>query len=99
MIEIDKDQLYPIIFEPVYKEVMWGGGNLAAVMGRQLPKTEEPIGEAWEICDRPEIESVVSNGPLAGPGIKELVSHFGKTSSATPQGRTLPPHGQDHRRR
>lgn len=78
MINIDKDQLYPLIFEPVYKEVMWGGSKLSTVMGRQLPPTSEPIGEAWEICDRPEIESCVSNGPLAGVSIHELIEHFGK---------------------
>ncbi len=78
MINIDKDQLYPLVFEPVYKEVMWGGSKLSTVMGRQLPPTSEPIGEAWEICDRPEIESCVSNGPLAGTSIHALVENFGK---------------------
>jgi len=75
---IEKDELYPLIFEPVYKEVMWGGNKLSTVLNRELPPTAEPIGEAWEICDRPEVESVVANGPLAGANIRQIIEHYGK---------------------
>lgn len=78
MIAFDKDELYPMIFEPYYKEVMWGGNKLKNVLKRPLPSEGTPIGEAWEICDRPEAESTVANGPLTGVSINELVRNFGR---------------------
>lgn len=75
---IDKDELYPFIFEPVYKQVMWGGNKLPEVMKRDLPKLDEPIGESWEVCDRPEVESVISNGAMAGLTIHQVIEHYGK---------------------
>ncbi|OGV56092.1 MAG: hypothetical protein A2X49_07735 [Lentisphaerae bacterium GWF2_52_8] len=75
---IDKDKLYPLLFEPIYKKVMWGGKSMGPVLGRKMPKTKQPIGESWDISDRDEDNSIVSNGPLAGASINELVSHYGK---------------------
>lgn len=70
---------YPLCFEPYYKPVMWGGGNLAKVLHREMPaNTADPIGEAWELCDREDVSSVVTNGPLAGKTITELVQQFPK---------------------
>ncbi|MDD5260427.1 MAG: class I mannose-6-phosphate isomerase [Methylacidiphilales bacterium] len=41
--------------QPVYQERIWGGSNLKELFGRELP-TGKPIGEAWELCDRPEAQ-------------------------------------------
>ena len=78
MIDFDKDALYPLLFEPAYKQVLWGGHRLAEKFGRPLPPDGPPIGESWEICDRPEFESPVVNGPLKGTTLRELVDAFGK---------------------
>ena len=68
---------YPLLFQPYYKPVMWGGGNLAKVLHRALPENAaEPIGEAWELCDRDDVQSVVLNGALAGKTITELVRNY-----------------------
>jgi len=75
---IDRDQLYPLLFEPLYREAMWGGTMLAEHFGRQLPHTEEPIGEAWELADREEAVSVVANGPLAGISLRDLLAEHGR---------------------
>ena len=61
----------PIRFIPVYMERVWGGREFSARLGRELPGTR-PIGEAWEIVDREEAQSVVSDGPLAGKTLHEL---------------------------
>ena len=75
---MDQNHLYPLCFQPYYKPVMWGGGNLKKVLNRTLPEnTSDPIGEAWELCDREDVQSVVLNGPLAGKTITELVQNYG----------------------
>jgi len=61
----------PIRFAPLYMERVWGGRELARRLGRGLPGTQ-PIGEAWEIVDREEAQSVVADGPLKGKTLHEL---------------------------
>ena len=78
MVNLDKDALYPLLFEPACKQVIWGGHRLAEKYGRTLPANGAPVGESWEICDRPEFASPVSNGPLKGVTIRELVEKFGR---------------------
>src|SRR5208337_1058078 len=58
------DVLYPLIFQPVFKERVWGGRRLAQLYHKPLPPGV-PIGESWEISDRPGDASVIANGPLA----------------------------------
>jgi mannose-6-phosphate isomerase len=66
--------LYPLIFHPIFKERVWGGRNLARLYGKALPP-KVPIGESWEISDRPEGVSVIANGPLAGKDLRWLMRH------------------------
>jgi mannose-6-phosphate isomerase len=61
----------PLIFEPVFMERMWGGRRLESEFGKKLPP-QRPIGESWEIVDRPEAQSIVRNGPLRGKTLHEL---------------------------
>ena len=72
MTTLSKDELYPLLFEPMYRRTPWGGSKLAGVLHRELPGEEGPFGEAWDICDREGAESVVANGPLAGATLHEL---------------------------
>jgi mannose-6-phosphate isomerase len=60
-------------FEPIYQERVWGGRGLEAFLGRRLPGAS-PIGESWELVDRPEAQSVASGGPWAGKSLRELVA-------------------------
>lgn len=61
----------PITFTPLYQERVWGGREFANRLGRNLPGTQ-PIGEAWEMVDREEAQSVVSDGPLRGKTLHDL---------------------------
>jgi len=45
-------------FEPLAQERIWGGQNLAAGFGRNLPAGKK-IGETWELVDRAEAQSRV----------------------------------------
>jgi len=62
-----------IQFEPIYQERVWGGRGLATFLGRKLPGVT-PIGESWEIVDRPEAQSVVTAGAWAGKTLHDLMT-------------------------
>jgi len=62
----------PITFKPLYMERVWGGRRLESVYGRSLPDPRAPFGEAWEVVDREDDQSVVSSGSLAGKSLHEL---------------------------
>lgn len=61
----------PLTFQPLYMERIWGGRRIGSLPGRTLPP-ERPIGESWELCDREDAQSVVSEGPYAGTTLHEL---------------------------
>jgi len=68
-------ELYPLRFNPVYKNYLWGGYNIITKYRRS-----EPAGiyaESWEVSDRLDGMSVVRNGPLAGHTLREMVQRFG----------------------
>src|SRR5258707_9778136 len=56
---------YPIIFDPIIKERVWGGRRLEDLYGKAAPPGVL-TGESWEATDRPEGVSRISNGPLVG---------------------------------
>ena len=66
--------LYPFTFQPIFKERVWGGRNLERLYGKPLPPGV-PIGESWEISDRPGDVSVIANGPSAGKDLRWLMEH------------------------
>ena len=59
-------------FQPIYQERVWGGRRLTSFLGRALPPGP-PIGESWEIVDRPEAQSVVRGGPFNGTALRTLI--------------------------
>ena len=61
----------PITFSSLYMERVWGGREFSTHLGRTLPGNQ-PIGEAWEIVDREEAQSVVSDGPQKGKTLHHL---------------------------
>jgi len=69
------ESLYPLIFEPRFKERVWGGRRLETLYGKRLPP-RVPIGESWEIADRPGDESIISNGPFAGRTLRWLMQEY-----------------------
>lgn len=69
-------QAYPYKFEPIYKEKIWGGRNLARLFGRSLPEGK-PVGESWELADLVEGVSAVANGPAMGTSLTDLTRALG----------------------
>jgi mannose-6-phosphate isomerase len=59
-------------FDSIYQERVWGGRELAESFGRALP-AGRLVGESWEIVDRPDAQSFVRSGPLAGQSLRGLI--------------------------
>jgi mannose-6-phosphate isomerase len=68
-------ELYPIKFEPVLKEKVWGGNSLAKKYGK-IGSSSGLIGESWEISAIQDNLSVVSNGFLEGNNIEEIIEVY-----------------------
>jgi mannose-6-phosphate isomerase len=70
---LNKPTLYPLKFEPILKEKVWGGDKLAQFFGKQdLNKT----GESWEIsCVKGDV-SIVANGNLKGKSLLNLIQEY-----------------------
>lgn len=59
--------------KPLYQDRVWGGRALESALDRTLPP-DRPIGESWEIVDRPEAQSVVSGGKHDGKTLREVIA-------------------------
>jgi mannose-6-phosphate isomerase len=69
-----KSFLYPLKFQPILKDKIWGGQKLKAILNKNsdLPN----IGESWEISDVEGDASVVINGKLKGQSLKQLLEIY-----------------------
>lgn len=68
--------MYPLIFQPIYKDRIWGGRELERLYGKKIP-ADKPIGESWEVSDRPGDASIIANGPLADKNLRWLMENHG----------------------
>jgi len=64
-------KLYPLQFEPILKERIWGGTKLKSVLNK--PITSDITGESWELSTVEGDVSVVSNGEFKGKSLTELI--------------------------
>lgn len=63
---------YPLLFEPIIKERIWGGTKLRDILHK--PIVSEISGESWELSTVPGDVSVVANGVLAGNDLNAVVA-------------------------
>lgn len=69
-----KYQLYPLKFQPILKDKIWGGQKIKSILKRDSNLSK--IGESWEISDLEGDTSVVTNGMLQGESLKELLEYY-----------------------
>ncbi|MBN2787146.1 MAG: class I mannose-6-phosphate isomerase [Paludibacteraceae bacterium] len=67
--------LYPLKFEPILKQRIWGGTNLKKLLHKNYADNQS-IGESWELSGMLGDESVVVNGSLAGNTLNELLEVY-----------------------
>ncbi|AUC80840.1 type I phosphomannose isomerase catalytic subunit [Lacinutrix sp. Bg11-31] len=65
---------YPIKFQPIFKEKIWGGNKLKSVLGKKT--SIETLGESWEISDVDDDVSIVANGDFKGQSLQSLLKEY-----------------------
>lgn len=68
-----KFESYPLQFDPILKERIWGGEKLKTVLNK--PITSPITGESWELSTVEGDVSIVSNGVLKGKSLTELIEN------------------------
>ena len=80
-------KLYPLKFIPVASRRPWGGHDIIEKLGKNFVECDEDgnetpvgadelIGESWEIADMGIVDSVVSEGWLAGNTIGDIMETY-----------------------
>ena len=64
--------MYPLKFQPILKERLWGGTKLKDVLGK--PIENDITGESWELSTVKGDISVIANGNLAGTSLQDLIN-------------------------
>lgn len=68
--------MYPIKFENLYYEKIWGGRDLESFRDN-LP--EGNIGESWDIACHPNGTGVIANGKYKGTRFDDLIKEYGSS--------------------
>lgn len=66
--------LYPLKFEPIYKQKVWGGNKIREIKSNS--SIPENCGESWEISAVEGDLSIVTNGFLKGNTIEEIIEIY-----------------------
>lgn len=67
--------MYPLKFEPILKDKIWGGHKLQQLFGKE-PNGLPNIGESWELSGYKTDPSVVANGKFSGKTLIELIEEY-----------------------
>jgi mannose-6-phosphate isomerase len=68
------ETMYPLKFEPILKQVLWGGEKI--IPFKQLNETLKKVGESWELSGVENNESIVANGVDKGLTLTEIVRKY-----------------------
>lgn len=68
-------EIYPMTFEPVLKDYLWGGRNLERLYSRKLPPGI--VAESWDISAFPGAASRVENGYWKWRTLADAVADLG----------------------
>ena len=67
-------KLYPLQFEPILKERIWGGTKLQEFLNKTLEIHN--AGESWEISNVSNSVSIANNGVLKGKSLSEIIDLY-----------------------
>ena len=66
--------LYPLKFDPIYKQINWGGTKISEYFHRDILTGN--IAESWEVCCRKDGTSIVSSGDLKGMSLRSVIEKY-----------------------
>lgn len=73
--------IYPLTFEPVFRDYIWGGRTLETRFGRTLPPGI--VAESWDISGHPSSPTLVDVGSLKGLTLPQVQARLGKALVGT----------------
>lgn len=74
LLEESRMKIYPLQFEPIFKERIWGGEKLKTVLNKSIPS---PItGESWELSAVEGYVSVIANGDYKGQDLTGVINDY-----------------------
>lgn len=68
-------KLYPLKFKTIFKDKIWGGQKIKAVLGKDFGKLPN-CGETWEISGVEDNISEVAEGHLKGQNLRQLIHRY-----------------------
>ncbi len=68
------NHIYPLQFEPIFKEKIWGGNKLKTQFNKSI--SSKNTGESWELSAVKGDISIVSNGDFKGKLLTELIELY-----------------------
>jgi mannose-6-phosphate isomerase len=68
--------LYPLKFKPYLKFYPYGGHRFVEILNKEDVPRDHDVAETWEVSDHGEEQSVVTNGPLAGRTLRQLMQEY-----------------------
>ncbi len=74
-------KLYPLQFEPILKDRIWGGTKLKTYLNK--PIITDITGESWEISTVNNEVSIIANGVYAGTSLVDLIDEYTETVLGT----------------
>jgi mannose-6-phosphate isomerase len=67
-------KFYPLQFQPIFKERIWGGTKLKTVLNK--PISSSITGESWELSAVDGDVSIIAKGELAGKSLLDIINEF-----------------------
>lgn len=68
-------KVYPLIFEPILQDRIWGGTKLKTDLGKQNLPTQT-TGESWELSEVEGHVSMIANGEYKGQSLSGLLEKY-----------------------
>ncbi len=71
---MENNQIYPLKFKPIIKELIWGGVKLRNILNKK--EAGDKSGESWELSGIDGNISVISEGFLEGNNLQEIIEVY-----------------------
>ncbi|MDR3243697.1 MAG: class I mannose-6-phosphate isomerase [Elusimicrobiota bacterium] len=68
-------KFYPLEFEPIAKQKIWGGNKLREEFNKDF--SQDNIGESWELSGVEDNVSIIKNGELKGQDLISVLKIYG----------------------